>query len=52
VALWDGTGQPATRWWQAVGRGGGVWWTRQLGQAPWWPSGVREGSRRGPVLEQ
>jgi hypothetical protein len=52
VALWDGTGRPATRWWQAAGRGGGVGWRRRLGQAPWWPPSVREWSRNGPVLEQ
>jgi hypothetical protein len=26
VALWDGTGRHATRWWQAAGRGNGVGW--------------------------
>jgi hypothetical protein len=26
AALWDGTGRPATRWWQAAGHGGGVGW--------------------------
>jgi hypothetical protein len=52
AAQWDGTGRPWTRRWQAAGRGGGVWRRRRFGQAPWWLSGVREGSRRGPLLEQ
>jgi hypothetical protein len=26
AALWDGTGRPATWWWQAAGCGGGVGW--------------------------
>jgi hypothetical protein len=26
AVLWDGTGRPATRWWQAAGHGGGVGW--------------------------
>jgi hypothetical protein len=52
AAMWDGTGRPATRWWQAAGRGGVVGWRRRLGQVPRWPPGVRERSRRGPVLEQ
>jgi hypothetical protein len=26
AALWDGTGRPATRWWQAAGRSSGVGW--------------------------